>query len=596
MLHLKPVSPPLISRLAHHLAVLCCAAAALLVLATPRVAHANGPADTWDGTSDTSWYTNDPGAQTFTLDSAEDLAGLSELTNQENPITFTGKTIVLDTDVDLSGFGWKAISQDGRNSTSSSFSGTFDGQGHVVHNLNNVPSTEYRYGLFGTVHNATIRNLGLEAAMIIEADSNTRLEIGALVSWSSSSVIENCWATGSLYTPGGFIVGGLIGQCTESSQVIGCSSSVELTVDGMAGPCVGGLVGQWENAEDDSLIADCYFDGSLEIASGTSSNGGILGGCFDDKGPTVQNCVVLTTVITQPTFASFLGVFPENTVIEHCLWPTGAYIQEGGDAANGPYRFPYGVFLPGSEQVGFSPDPATFPTEDAPDDAYGTIGRNVADFSNLALVDELNQYASQNVSWAMGVNGHPVLATQTHLISADYTAVDTALAAIPSDLAVYTAESVAKLTEAQGAIDRTLTADRQAEVDAMADAISAAIAALERLADYSAVDAAVAQAEALDRSHYTDASLAALDQAIAAIETGLGISRQDEVDAMASAIEKALAALEQKPASAPESVQETKPATGTIPATGDAALLASLGCIGAGISTTTLGVLIRKRR
>lgn len=379
MLHLKHVAPP-VRKLAQSLVLLCCVIATAIALSAPRTAHADGTVDFWDGTSSTNWYTENPDAETFTISTAEDLAGLSELTNQQDPVTFTGKTILLATDIDLAGHNWTAISQDGMNSESTSFSGTFDGQGHVIHNLNNVPSTEYRYGLFGTVHTATIRNLGLEAAMVIEAENNTRLEIGPLVSWSSTSIVENCWVTGSLYTPGGYIVGGLVGQCTGNSQVIECSSSTDVTVDGLSGPCVGGVVGQWETTGNDSLIADCYFDGSIEIASGTSANGGILGGCFEEEGPTVRNCIVLTTAISQPTFASFLGVFPEGTSIEHCLWPTGAYIQEGGSAESGPYRFPYGFFLPDSSQVGFDPDPATFPTEDAADDAYGTIGRNIADF------------------------------------------------------------------------------------------------------------------------------------------------------------------------------------------------------------------------
>lgn len=542
------LSPPPV-RLAGLVAALALAAAALF---SPVVARAAGSVDTWDGKADTSWYDENPTADRFTLDSAEDLAGLSELTNQQNPVTFTGKTILLATDIDLAGHDWTAISQDGMNSVSTSFSGTFDGQGHVIHNLKNVPSTEYRYGLFGTVHTATIRNLGLEAAMVIESENNTRLEIGPLVSWSSTSIVENCWVTGSLYTPGGYIVGGLVGQCTGNSQVIECSSSTDVTVGGLSGPCVGGVVGQWETTGNDSLIADCYFDGSIEIASGTSANGGILGGCFEEKGPTVRNCIVLTTAISQPTFTSFLGVFPEGTSIEHCLWPTGAYIQEGGSAESGPYRFPYGFFLPDSGQVGFDPDPATFPTEDAADDAYGTIGRNIADFSNPALIEELNQYASQGVSWAMGIDGHPVLATQTHLIAADYSGVDAALATIP-DLSLYTAESAAAVTTARDAVDRTLTADQQTQVDDMAAAIEAAVDALEKLANYDAVDTAVAKANVLDRSRYTEETLAKLDAAVAAVVRGYGETRQDEVDDMAAAIEAALAALEEVPSSGTQS-------------------------------------------
>ena len=130
----------------------------------------------------------------------------------------------------------------------------------------------------------------------------------------------------------------------------------------------------------------------------------------------------------------------------------------------------------------------------------------------------------------------------------------------------------------------------------MAEAIMRTVSALERLADYSAVDAAVAQAEALDRSLYTEDTLTALDAAVATVVHGYGKTRQDEVNAMAAAIEAALATLEQKPASAPKPAPEAKPATGTIPATGDASLLAAIGCASAGISTAALGMLARKRR
>lgn len=61
---------------------------------------------------------------------------------------------------------------------------------------------------------------------------------------------------------------------------------------------------------------------------------------------------------------------------------------------------------------------------------------------------------------------------------ADYTAVDAALAKIPTDLSKYTEESVAALNAAKDAVVRGKTAKDQAEVDAMAQAIEDAIAAL----------------------------------------------------------------------------------------------------------------------
>lgn len=61
---------------------------------------------------------------------------------------------------------------------------------------------------------------------------------------------------------------------------------------------------------------------------------------------------------------------------------------------------------------------------------------------------------------------------------ADYTAVDQALAAIPADLSLYTADTAAAVTAAANAVDRTKKAAEQSEVDAMAAAIAKAAAGL----------------------------------------------------------------------------------------------------------------------
>lgn len=64
-------------------------------------------------------------------------------------------------------------------------------------------------------------------------------------------------------------------------------------------------------------------------------------------------------------------------------------------------------------------------------------------------------------------------------------------------------------------------------------------------ADYTAVDAAIAEAKALNKSDYTDFS--AVDSAVKAVDRGKKITEQTEVDAMAKAIEDAIAALVKKP-------------------------------------------------
>lgn len=68
---------------------------------------------------------------------------------------------------------------------------------------------------------------------------------------------------------------------------------------------------------------------------------------------------------------------------------------------------------------------------------------------------------------------------------------------------------------------------------------------VEKLADYSAVDAAVAKAQSLFKGDYVNFDI--VERALAAVEYGLGASHQAEVDAMAKAINDAIAGLQRIP-------------------------------------------------
>lgn len=70
-------------------------------------------------------------------------------------------------------------------------------------------------------------------------------------------------------------------------------------------------------------------------------------------------------------------------------------------------------------------------------------------------------------------------------------------------------------------------------------------------ADYTAVDAAIAEAKSLNKSDYTDFS--AVDSAVNAVVRDKKIAEQAKVDAMAKAIEDAIAALVEKPSSSSSS-------------------------------------------
>ena len=139
------------------------------------------------------------------------------------------------------------------------------------------------------------------------------------------------------------------------------------------------------------------------------------------------------------------------------------------------------------------------------------------------------------------LNGNEVLKMVEE--AADYSAVEAAIAAANAlDASLYTNFDV--VTAAMDAVVYDLTVSHQAEVDAMAQTINDAISALEfKLADYSAVNEAIAVANALDPDAYTNFD--AVTAAINAVVEGKNITEQAEVDAMAQAILDAISALEE---------------------------------------------------
>jgi len=131
----------------------------------------------------------------------------------------------------------------------------------------------------------------------------------------------------------------------------------------------------------------------------------------------------------------------------------------------------------------------------------------------------------------------------TIYITADYSAVDAAIAKIPADLSLYTVDSVNALNAALNTVVRSKDITEQAIVDGYVLAIEGAITALVyKDADYSAVDAAIAKIPA-DLSLYAADSVNALNAAVNAVVRNKDITEQAMVDGYAQAIEDAIIAL-----------------------------------------------------
>ena len=441
--------------------------------------------DTWDGTADTSWYTDHKTDTYYHFTTAEQLAGLAQLVNDKTAsVSFEGKTIYLDNDLNLSGSQWTPIGN-GDNFVRH-FAGTFDGQHHKIMNLYHHYTGDelVRNGLFGVVSDGgTLKNL-----LVIDADiasNDGSLLAGILADWVNGGTVENCYTSGKIENNvGDKMVGGLIGQCTWSTQVKGCASdatviSTESDEDHV--DTVGGLIGQWENSADSSSITDCWFGGSVSCNNIYSAVGGILGANFENfsgnkPGVIIKNCIVATKNITgaEPGNITWITAVVKTHVTD-CIWPDTP--PDGVTLDEETYPDNKGNYLAVAKLV-VDWDAGTAGADPTFDQS--SCGTAVSNFTSTDVLTGLQTNAGTGIEWVAGI-GHPTFAWDEWHISADYSAVDEALKNVPKDLSRYTDASVAKLNKAIAAVgkrDKNVT--QQDEVNAMAQAIQEAIDGLVR--------------------------------------------------------------------------------------------------------------------
>lgn len=140
-----------------------------------------------------------------------------------------------------------------------------------------------------------------------------------------------------------------------------------------------------------------------------------------------------------------------------------------------------------------------------------------------------------------------ILAEQQVVEKADYSKVDAALAEIPSDLSIYTEESVTKLNAAKDAVVRDLDITKQAEVDAMAEAILNAIDELvekvpvqpEKPDNFEALQRKLEEVSQLGKNLYQDFS--EMEKAIADAQKILKDENaaKEDIENVLNALEKA---------------------------------------------------------
>ena len=539
----------------------------------------------WDGSTAAAFAGGTGTAEDpYQIANGAELAYLASSVN--NGETYEAKNFVLTANIDLNGLPWTPIA----NSFSDAlfggsdyrvFAGNFDGKGYTISNVSigseTTPLESDVLGLFGATE-GKISNLNLDTVSIhgvAKIASGYVIGIAGGLVGSSAGSIENCHVTGlamdmsapsngyvAAYWVGGLVgaldgaqlinecsvsgsitekagkgsIGGLIGELGKAAKITYSRSDVTVNVkaDSRGGANVGGFIGKGNGKTDaETIIRNCYATGNV---TGGAYTGGFAGGLW---GLNIKNCYASGNVSqAAAAMASFVGTDASDPnyygSITNCF-------ATGSVTGSSPFQYAFAEQSSATKRSEitncyFAEENSGIKTQ-----YESATAKSQDEMKTEAFAADLNNGDNSN-GWSF-VNGQVLGGAEP----ADYSAVEAAMAAIPTDLTVYTDESVAALNTAVDGVVRGKALASQANVNAMAQAIENAIVALKyKGANYTKVDAAIDKANALKKEDYKDFS--GVEAAVNAVVRDKNITDQSEVDAMAQAIEDAIATLQYKDA------------------------------------------------
>lgn len=206
-------------------------------------------------------------------------------------------------DIDLTGTAyanWQPIS---------GFTGTLNGNGHIIKNFNiNQPSND-NVGFFSTVTGATITKLGIEGASVVGGTtSSSGTNVGVLIGNAIGITISESYVANSTVF-GRDHVGLIIGQTAVQdgvapSTITDCYATGTMTDNFNQG---GGIVGLAE----ETTIQNCYYSGAI---TGPANVGGITA-LAQQGNVTISNCIALSPYLNAQNPGRILSVVGANATL-----------------------------------------------------------------------------------------------------------------------------------------------------------------------------------------------------------------------------------------------------------------------------------------
>ena len=530
----------------------CLMALTLCLSLLPTAALAADSA--WDGSIATA-FAGGSGTESdpYQIADGAQLAYLASEVNKGQP--YENACFILTADIDLGNHDWTPIG----NSFSDAlfggtdyriFAGNFDGKGYTISNVSIGSETTLFesdvFGLFGATA-GKISNLNLDTVSIHGIAKIAKTAWGdAVVGFagglvgSSGGSIENCHVTGlamdmsapsnvrraAAYWIGGLVgaldgtqlinecsvsgsitekagkgsIGGLIGELGKAAKITYSRSNVTVNVkaDSYGGADVGGFIGKGNGKTDaETVIRNCYATGNV---TGGAYTGGFAGGLW---GLNIKNCYASGNVSqAAATMASFVGTDASDSAyygsITNCF-------TTGSVTGSSPFQYAFAEQSSATKRSEITNCYFAVENLGIKNQNESATEKPQEEMKTEDFAAALNNGDNSN-GWSF-VNGQVLCGAEP----ADYSAVETAMAAIPTDLTVYTDESVAALNTAVDGVVRGKAFVSQANVDAMAQAIEDAIAALQyKGADYTKFIGAIAAfVKKVETSPFSDVSTSA---------------------------------------------------------------------------------------
>lgn len=244
----------------------------------------------WGGPEDIATaYAGGDGSQNnpYLIETAAQLAFLAQEANSKEEYTWpeSPKYFKLTANINLKGYEWTPIG-----TVYKRFVGSFDGDGHVIVNLN-VKDAWYA-GLFGWIQNgATVKNLVIRNASVssVSQDSesvsphNPQAYSGIVAAYCSAGcTISNCKVDGTVTSD--YCAGGVVGYTDNSSKdydgsIKSCTADVICSVANSAKDAYCGGIAGILSVKLDACTVRGKVDGTVSAGGlvGWLSSGGVIG-------------------------------------------------------------------------------------------------------------------------------------------------------------------------------------------------------------------------------------------------------------------------------------------------------------------------------